>query len=69
MRTPIRIIKREEREALNNSEAAVKDQISPERIVKGWINSFRERKRAELSRVDSFFRPANLVSPPYEAKT
>ena len=53
MMSVVRVVKREEREAENNSAAAdavrAIERVTPETIIRSWITASRERRRAEVA--------------------
>lgn len=54
MKTPVKIIKREDRKVTHDvaiSSSGTKSQRTPEVIVKSWIIESRERRRADLNRL------------------
>ncbi len=56
MKTPIKIMKREDRKVTHDvaiSSTRTKRQRTTEVIVKSWIIESRERRRAELNRLQN----------------
>ena len=56
MKTPIKIMKREDRKVTHDvaiSSTGTKRQLTTEMIVKSWIIESRERRRADLNRLQN----------------
>ena len=63
MKTPIKIVRREDRNVTHDvgiSSTTTKRQRTTEVIVKSWIIESRERRRADLSRLQSALRSKEI---------
>jgi len=63
MKTPIKIMKREDRKVTHDvaiSSTRTKRQRTTEVIVKSWIIESRERRRAELNRLQNAVRSKEI---------
>ena len=75
MKSGIRVVKREDREAVENSQepddTARGKRSSPESIVKGWITAARERRRSHAENCLQEIRrwDKNIVAPGQSAAT
>ena len=63
MKTPIKIVRREDRKVTHDvaiSSTTTKRQRTPEVIVKSWIIESRERRRADLNRLQIALRSKEI---------
>ena len=63
MKTPIKIMKRDDRKGTDDAEtssARTKRQRTTEVIVKSWIIESRERRRADLNRLQNALRSKEI---------
>jgi len=63
MKTPIKIMKRDDRKVTDDAEtssARTKRQRTTEVIVKSWIIESRERRRADLNRLQNALRSKEI---------
>jgi len=63
MKTPIKIMKRDDRKVTDDAEtssARTKRQRTTEVIVKSWIIESRERRRADLNRLQNTLRSKEI---------
>ncbi len=63
MKTPIQIMKREDRKVTHDvaiSSTRTKRQRTTEVIVKSWIMESRERRRADLNRLQNALRSKEI---------
>ena len=63
MKTPIKIMKRDDRKVTDDAEissARTKRQRTTEVIVKSWIIEFRERRRVDRNRLQNALRSKEI---------